>query len=64
MWRVFCRALQKELARLTEASDAGKLSERGKHDQFQGAYAESCAASTHSGRRNCPAQRLRHATSI
>jgi methyl-accepting chemotaxis protein len=36
----FCRALQKELARLTEASNAGKLSERGKHDQFQGAYAE------------------------
>ncbi|MGC1460809.1 MAG: methyl-accepting chemotaxis protein [Terracidiphilus sp.] len=33
------QALQKELARLTEASIDGKLSERGKHDQFQGAYA-------------------------
>ncbi|MFZ0564511.1 MAG: methyl-accepting chemotaxis protein, partial [Terriglobales bacterium] len=32
--------LQKELARLTEASNAGQLSERGKHDQFKGAYAE------------------------
>ena len=34
------QGLQKELARLTEASNAGKLAERGKHDQFQGAYAE------------------------
>ena len=25
---------------MTEASNAGKLAERGKHDQFQGAYAE------------------------
>ena len=33
------QGLQKELARLTEASTAGLLSERGKHDQFQGAYA-------------------------
>ena len=33
------QGLQKELARLTEASTDGKLSERGKHDQFQGAYA-------------------------
>src|ERR1700729_2665842 len=32
--------LQKELLRLTEASNAGQLSERGKHDQFRGAYAE------------------------
>jgi methyl-accepting chemotaxis protein len=32
--------LHKELARLTEASNAGKLSERGHHDQFKGAYAE------------------------
>ena len=30
--------LQKELARLTEASTDGKLSERGKHDRFQGAF--------------------------
>ncbi|MGD0734210.1 MAG: methyl-accepting chemotaxis protein [Terracidiphilus sp.] len=30
--------LQKELLRLTEASKDGLLSERGKHDQFQGAY--------------------------
>jgi methyl-accepting chemotaxis protein len=33
------QGLQKELARLSEASTDGKLSERGKHDQFQGAYA-------------------------
>ena len=32
--------LQQELARLTEASNAGQLSERGKHDQFRGAYAD------------------------
>ncbi len=32
--------LHKELARLTEASNAGKLAERGHHDQFRGAYAE------------------------
>jgi len=32
--------LQKELARLTEASNAGQLSERGRLDQFRGAYAE------------------------
>jgi methyl-accepting chemotaxis protein len=32
--------LHKELARLTDASNAGKLIERGKHDQFKGAYAE------------------------
>jgi methyl-accepting chemotaxis protein len=32
--------LHKELARLTEASNAGKLAERGHHDQFKGAYAE------------------------
>ena len=33
-------ALQKELGRLTEASKEGQLSERGKAEQFQGAYAE------------------------
>jgi methyl-accepting chemotaxis protein len=33
------QGLQKELARLTEASKEGKLSERGNQDQFQGAYA-------------------------
>ena len=32
--------LHKELARLTEAANAGKLSERGHQDQFKGAYAE------------------------
>ncbi|MFZ1014913.1 MAG: methyl-accepting chemotaxis protein, partial [Terracidiphilus sp.] len=32
--------LQKELARLTEAANAGKLIERGHHEQFRGAYAE------------------------
>jgi methyl-accepting chemotaxis protein len=32
--------LHKELARLTEASNSGKLSERGRHEQFNGAYAE------------------------
>jgi methyl-accepting chemotaxis protein len=32
--------LQKELLRLTEASNAGQLTERGKHEQFSGAYAE------------------------
>jgi methyl-accepting chemotaxis protein len=37
---VVLQGLQKELARLTDASKAGQLSERGKHDQFQGAYAE------------------------
>jgi methyl-accepting chemotaxis protein len=33
------QGLQKELARLTEASKEGKLAERGNQDQFQGAYA-------------------------
>jgi methyl-accepting chemotaxis protein len=37
---IVLQGLQKELARLTDASKAGQLSERGKHDQFQGAYAE------------------------
>jgi len=32
--------LQKELARLTAASKDGQLSERGKHDQFTGVYAD------------------------
>ena len=34
------QGLQKELSRLTEASREGQLSERGKSDQFQGAYAD------------------------
>ncbi len=34
------QTLQKELGRLTEASREGQLSERGKPDQFQGAYAD------------------------
>ena len=34
------QGLQKELARLTEASKQGELSERGKAEQFQGAYAD------------------------
>jgi len=33
------QGLQKELARLTDASRDGRLSERGKPEQFQGAYA-------------------------
>ena len=33
------QGLQKELGRLTQASREGQLSERGKPDQFQGAYA-------------------------
>ncbi len=37
---IVLQGLQKELARLTDASNAGQLSERGKHDQFRGAYAE------------------------
>ena len=36
---VVLQGLQKELGRLTEASREGLLSERGKPDQFQGAYA-------------------------
>jgi methyl-accepting chemotaxis protein len=34
------QGLQKELVRLTDASKEGQLSERGKPDQFHGAYAE------------------------
>ena len=34
------QGLQKELSRLVEASREGQLSERGKPEQFQGAYAE------------------------
>jgi methyl-accepting chemotaxis protein len=34
------QTLQKELGRLTEAANAGKLAERGEHGQFRGAYAE------------------------
>jgi methyl-accepting chemotaxis protein len=37
---VIVQSLQKEMARLTEASKEGQLSERGKPEQFQGAYAE------------------------
>ena len=37
---VVLQNLQKELARLTEASNAGQLTERSKQDQFRGAYAE------------------------
>jgi len=37
---VVLQALQKELARLTDASNAGQLSERGQQDQFRGAYGE------------------------
>ena len=37
---VVLQHLQKELARLTGAANAGKLAERGQHDQFRGAYAE------------------------
>ena len=33
------QGLNKELARLTDASKEGKLAERGNYDQFQGAYA-------------------------
>jgi methyl-accepting chemotaxis protein len=36
---IVMQQLQKELERLTEASRDGKLSERGKPEQFQGAYA-------------------------
>ncbi len=35
-----CKDLQKEMARLTEASKEGQLSDRGKPEQFKGAYAE------------------------
>jgi len=34
------QGLQKEMARLTDASKEGQLSDRGKPEQFQGAYAE------------------------
>jgi methyl-accepting chemotaxis protein len=34
------QSLQKELVRLTDASNAGKLAERGKYDEFRGAYAD------------------------
>ena len=37
---VVIQDLQKELARLTDAANGGKLAERGRHDQFRGAYAE------------------------
>jgi len=37
---VVLQNLQNEIARLTEASKQGKLSERGKPEQFSGAYAE------------------------
>jgi methyl-accepting chemotaxis protein len=34
------QALQKEMGRLTDASNEGRLNERGKAERFQGAYAE------------------------
>ena len=37
---VVVQTLQKEMARLTDASREGQLSDRGKPEQFQGAYAE------------------------
>ena len=37
---IVLQGLQKELGRLIEASQDGQLSERGKPDQFQGAFAE------------------------
>jgi methyl-accepting chemotaxis protein len=37
---VVLQSLQKEMVRLTEASKEGELSERGRPEQFQGAYAE------------------------
>ena len=37
---IVVQSLQKELVRLTEASKNGQLSERGKPEQFEGAYAE------------------------
>src|SRR5579862_9121781 len=37
---VVLQSLEKELVRLTDASKEGQLSERGKPEQFQGAYAE------------------------
>ena len=37
---VVLQGLQKELGRLTDAAKEGHLAERGKHDQFKGAYAE------------------------
>ena len=37
---IVVQALQKELARLTDASRRGRLTERGDENQFQGAYAE------------------------
>jgi methyl-accepting chemotaxis protein len=37
---IVTQALQKELARLIEASKEGQLSDRGKPENFQGAYAE------------------------
>jgi len=37
---VVVQHLQKEMVRLTEASKEGQLSDRGKPEQFQGAYAE------------------------
>ena len=37
---IVLQGLQKEMVRLTGAAKEGQLSERGKYDQFQGAYAE------------------------
>ena len=37
---IVTQGLQKEMARLIEASKEGQLQDRGKPEQFQGAYAE------------------------
>ncbi|MFZ1929369.1 MAG: hypothetical protein WAU50_09560, partial [Candidatus Sulfotelmatobacter sp.] len=37
---IVVQSLQKEMGRLTDASKDGQLSDRGKPEQFQGAYAE------------------------
>jgi len=37
---IVVQSLQKELARLNRRLQCGQLSERGKQDQFRGAYAE------------------------
>ncbi len=57
---VVLQGLQKELARLTEASKDGKLTERGDQDQFQGAYSSIVRGrKCRSGRRNYAPQRRR-----
>jgi methyl-accepting chemotaxis protein len=41
---VVVQSLQKEMARLTEASKEGQLSDRGKPEQFRARMRRSCAA--------------------